>query len=254
MRFEEIINKNISHLTQTDLTILHYIMQNKKQCISLKASQLAKLTYTSSAGLTRLSKRLGFPGFSEMRFFISQEIHEGNNYKQNNFKLLEDDITQTLRLIEQTDIIPILKRIQESDRVYVYGTDWAEKHAAENLSRNFLGCNLPFIQIPSITELNWTIPFLTEKDLLILISFSGESQRVNEISTQLELKNVDTLSITPLSKNSLSTNTTFNLYYEMSKLDLSTNKQLEYNYFSSLELVCDALFRYYVDNFHSKKV
>lgn len=250
MRFEEVINTNISHLTQTDLSILHYIIQNKKQCASLKANELANLTYTSPAGLTRLSKRLGFPGFSEMRFFISQEIQENHNYNQNSFKLLKDDIAQTLRLIEQTDIVPILKKIHEANRVYVYGTDWAEKRAAENLARNFLGCNIPFIQIPSVTELNWTISFLNEQDLLIFISFSGENQRINEISTQLALKSVETLSITPLSKNSLSTKTTYNLYYQMSKLELSEDSQLEYNYFSSLELICDAIFRYYVDNFY----
>ncbi|MFD1319053.1 MurR/RpiR family transcriptional regulator [Loigolactobacillus zhaoyuanensis] len=252
MRFEEVINTNIERLTQTDISILHFIIENKQKCIALKASELAELTYSSTAGLTRLSKRLGFSGFSELRFFLAQELSETKHAKQNYSKLLTNDIQQTLKLIAQTDLYPIAQSISSAHRIYVFGTDWGEQRAAETLARNFLGCNQPFSIIPSITELNWTVQFMTENDLLILISFSGEDVELNHISNQLKLKSIPTLSITPLTKNSLSTKTTYNLYYQTTKIELSDNPNLEYNYFAALELTVDALFRYYVDNIYSK--
>lgn len=250
MRFEEVINTNTKQLTQTDRSILHFIIENKQKCSSIKASKLAELTYTSTAGLTRLSKRLGFSGFSELRFFLAQELADTQHAKQDYSKLLANDIQQTLKLIAQTDLYPIVKTISTAQRIYVYGTDWGEQRAAETLARNFLGCNLPFNIIPSITELNWTIQFLNINDLLILISFSGENVELNHISNQLKLKNIPTLSITPLSRNSLSTKTTYNLYYQTTEVELSNNPNLEYNYFAALELTVDALFRYYVDNIY----
>ena len=146
MKFEEVINKYADRLTKSDLDILNFILKDKEYAASLKTKELAKKTFTSPSGLTRLAKRLHFSGFQ-----------------------LSADLKDTIKLFLQIDMVPIMKKISQAHFIYVYGTDWGEQIAAQLLTRNFLATQLNMIFIPSITELKWQVKTITPKDLLILI-------------------------------------------------------------------------------------
>lgn len=248
MKIEEIININSNKLNNSELNVLTYIINNKNDVIDMKASSLSKITFSSTAGLTRLSKKLGFSGFSELRFFLSQEIKAAKTHTQQNYNtLLLDDVNQTLKLLTQTDLNPIFSKINSAKNIYVFGTDWGEKRAAELLSRDFLVYNLPFVTIPSITELNWKLSSMGSDDLLVLISYSGLNIELNKILYQMKLQKVSTLSITPLTHNPLSAKSTYNLYYQTTKLDIIAGNNLEFNYYSTLDLTIDLFFRLYLE-------
>lgn len=78
----------------------------------------------------------------------------------------------------------------------------------------------------------------------------GENKEVTQVSELIQLKGAKIISITPLSKNHLSSLTTYNLYYQTSELyKTSIDPSAEYNMFTTLHIVLDALFRNYFDNF-----
>lgn len=250
MKFEEIINIHSGKINNSEFNILTYIVNNKDDVIGMKSHDLANITFSSTAGLTRLAKKLGFSGFSELRFFLSQEVKTTKQKKHNYNHLLLDDVNQTLKTLTQADLNPIFLKIRSAKTIYVFGTDWGEKRAAELLSRNFLAFDLDFIIIPSITELNWKLSSITSNDLLILISYSGLNIELNKILHQMKLQEVQTLSITPLTHNPLSAKSTYNLYYQSTKLDILSGDNLEFNYYSTLDLTIDLFFRLYLEKYY----
>lgn len=251
MRLEEIINR-VDHFSTIEYTLLEYIISAKSKVIQMQAAELAKLTYTSAASVTRLSQKLGFSGFNEFKFFLKNEVNEQKTNNNKSWQLLQTDIEKTMQLIEEVNLAPIGQLISQASHIFVFGTDWGERNAAELLARNFMAVGIYMTVIPSVTELLWVSENIQKDDLMIIISYSGEDQGVTELSHYIKLKKTKLISITPLSKNRLSRLSTYNLYYQTTQLeDLSENPHAQYNLFTTLSFVLDALFRSYLDNIYS---
>lgn len=249
MRIEELINKYSDRLTTNDMQLLSVILKNKKIIGNLNSKEISDMVYSSPAGLTRLAKKLNFKGFTEFKYFLRHESDNTDTLKTNNIETLINDMNDTIKLLTQTNLTPLINAIHSARKIFVYGTEWGEQRAGELLARDFLACNILIYNIPSYTELQWVLNDITEDDLMFVISFSGENNLLNECLKKLKINNVPYISITPLSKNTLSSRATFNLYYSSTNLSISNAVGTEYNYFSPLELVVDALFRYYMDSY-----
>ncbi|KRL52308.1 MurR/RpiR family transcriptional regulator [Lacticaseibacillus manihotivorans] len=247
MSFEDLINKNADRLNQNDMQLVSFLLRNRDTIGELKSTEIADRVYSSPASLTRLSKKLGFSGFTELRYVITAEAKEQDQVKKNHTEALIKDMNDTIKLLSQTDLIPTVNLMHDASHIYLYGTDWGEKRACNLLARNFLACKMTLYTIPSITELKWLLPTLHSDDLLIVISYRGENVELNEGLMSLKLRKVPILSITPLSKNSTASRADYNLYYCSTRLDIQAAPGIDYNFFSPLEFVVDATFRYYLD-------
>ncbi|MCR1898385.1 MurR/RpiR family transcriptional regulator [Irregularibacter muris] len=250
MKLEQLINNCKEGFSPVDMDILSYILQNKNAIIKMSVRDLAKEAHTSNATIIRIMKKLGFSGYAEFKYYLKQqqEIKIPKTSK-NNLSLLAKDIEETLSLIRQTDMKPLCQAIFLAKRIFIYGTDWGERKAVEDFVRNFMAYQVFATAIPSITELNWIIDTFTEEDLIIFISFSGENKELAPKITKLKLKNIPFCSITPLSKNYLASSATYNLYYQFTPLNIDRDPHNEYNFFSTLHIVIEALFRFYVDSY-----
>lgn len=250
MRLEELINQTKS-FSETDYTLLEYIMASKGKVVKMNTSQLAAETFTSPASVTRLSKKLGFSGYNEFKYFLKSELKEQEFIDNTSWELLENDIYKTVNIVSETNFLPFSELIAKSKRIFVFGTDWGERNATEYLIRNFLTVGIYMVFVPSITELKWIAETTGSDDLVIIISFSGQSKDVTEISQILRLKQTTILSVTPLTKNYLANMTPYNLYYHTSELrTLRQKNQADYNFFTTLHILLDALYRNYFDNFY----
>lgn len=249
MRLEERINQ-IQTFSNTEYSLIEFILSSKSKVVTMQTTDLAEATYTSPASVTRLSKKLGFSGFNELKYFLKTELDTQEKIKAESWDLLQQDIKKTINLVSETNLLPINNLISKSKQIFVFGTDWGERNATELLIRNFMTIGIYLISIPSITEFRWIAESVTSDDLVLVVSFSGENKDVTEISKLIKLKGAEIISITPLTKNHLSSLTPNNLYYQASELSkISNNPNAEYNMFTTLHIVMDALFRNYYDNF-----
>lgn len=246
---QERINNAQNKLTTTDFNVLNYLMTNKQKIQNQSIHEITEKTFTSSASIVRLAKKLGFSGFSEMKYYIKSELEDNSEQFKSSISLLEQDIKDTLNLISEQNLQPICKQIQNTNQIYCYGTDWGEKNATSYLTRNFLACNIFMYQFPSVTEFLWTLDQIKENDLIIILSFSGNNEDLQRLIPLLKVKNVPILSITPLSGNFLSSEATYRLYYKATHLDINKTELTEYNFYSSLNILIDFLFRYYHENY-----
>lgn len=249
---EKRINKAHHKLTETDYSILNYLLAHKKSIQDRSIHDIADKAYVSAASIVRLAKKLNYSGFSEMKFAFKAELEENSEEFISSLNLLEEDISDTLNLVSEQNLQPICQSIQHAKRIYCYGTDWGEKMAADYLVRNFMACEIFIHQIPSTTEFLWTLDQMEEDDLILLISFSGENSTLKRTVPTLLAKNINILSITPLSGNYLASHATFRLYYKLTQLEINKTEETEYNFYTSLNVLTEFLFRYYHDNYYVK--
>lgn len=247
---ERRMNNAQNKLTTVDYNILNYLLTNKQKIQEMSIHEISEKVYVSSASIVRLAQKLNYAGFSEMKYAMKSEREDNSDKFRSSISLLEEDIHDTLNLISEQNLEPIFESIKSSKRIFCYGTDWGEKTAANYLSRNFLACEIFIYQFPSITEFLWAIDDMKEDDLVIILSFSGDNTELKRLIPLLKAKNISILSITPLSGNFLSSESTFRLYYKATQLEITETDETEYNFFTSLNILIEFLFRYYHDNYY----
>ena len=250
MRLEERINTYFGQLSKTDFAISNFIISNKSRIIQMSVEDISSAVYVSAASVVRFAKKLQFSGFSELKYFLKEELEEHDRLDETSTELLHKDIEETINLVTQTNLQPICQCIKQAERIYSYGTDWGERISSEYLVRNFMVADIFVHPVPSLTEMNWMIDKLTPNDLVIIFSYSGERNHVKTVMSQLKVRNIPVIAITPLSNNFLSSEATYRLYYKTTQLAEDPNGLKEYNFFTTLNLLTEYLFRYYYDNFY----
>lgn len=247
MDLEVLVNQHFHELNENDLQILSYVMKHKNKCQTMPIVELAQTTLTSKSSIVRLAKKLGFSGFSEFKYSLKNDSDKTQRDKaQVNFSSLQsEDNKATAKLFNQTDVVPILKEIYSAKRIFCYGTGWGQRDVLSDFRRNMVPLEKFLILLSAQRELQMAAAStITEDDLLIVLSLSGDIQEVKDEMTMLKLKEIPILSITNLRNNNLASMATHNLYFQATPISLKGE-----DIFSFLPLfqVTDSLFRTYLD-------
>lgn len=136
-----ILNNPKLSFSASEKAVIEYLLQNKNQIAQLTLSQLAKLSNTSNATIIRLSKKLGFNGFSALKIALIKE-HEDQKFTVSSvdfsfpFQPADSliDIHHAMSSLYQTsiqkldaylDLQSLLKLAHEiiySNRIFIFGT------------------------------------------------------------------------------------------------------------------------------------
>ena len=88
MKFEERVLNESYKLTEMETEIVDYIQKNLQEIDHFKIQQLAKQFYTVPNTITRLSHKLGYSGFSELKHVIKYEQEEKIDLKNKSQQIL----------------------------------------------------------------------------------------------------------------------------------------------------------------------
>src|SRR5699024_12248968 len=102
-------------------------MTNKQKIQNQSIHEITEKTFTSSASIVRLAKKLGFSGFSEMKYYIKSELEDNSEQFKSSISLLEQDIKDTLNLISEQNLKHICKQIKNTKKIYYNKTKWIKK-------------------------------------------------------------------------------------------------------------------------------
>ncbi|PZE21147.1 MurR/RpiR family transcriptional regulator [Paenibacillus xerothermodurans] len=218
MRFEERVQKFEYKLNDTDDQIVEYIIKNKKDTVQLSIQSLAAKLFTVPNTVTRLSKKLGYDGFSQLKNRLKDELQttDRDQVADN----LHHNIQRTLSLLDPEKIAMVNRMIQDAGRVLFFG----------------VGDSLPFCEMMvkhlkivgkaaeyyiHRHEMIHEISHLTGDDLIFFISLSGETPQVLEMAELCRQRGVAIVSLTHFSRNSLQQLAVVNLYCYSPKLMLN---------------------------------
>lgn len=177
--------------------------------------------------------------------FLKWQEQEGGNSDKSQVEILRNDILETLKYIKKKDFSEICKLIHHAQRIFIYGTGTAQLDCAFELQRMFLAVQKYLHVIQAQTELEMVIKDLTINDLVIIISFSGDTPTIFPAIQSLVAKGIPFISVTNLKNNHLARMTPFNLYANSSSNELSDDTKL--NTFASFFIIGEMLFSHYVD-------
>lgn len=244
MKLEELINENYSKLNENDIYILKYILKNKKECYNLGVNELANRCNVSKTTIVRCVKKLGFQGYSEFKVHLKWKESDEINKDEDNIKNLLIDINQTINYIKDKDFTNICKLIYNADRIFGYGTGAPQRAVLQALKQTLFAANKHLYIIEGEGEFEGLIDKITEKDLIIIISLSGNTTSLEKNTNKLSLKGIEYISITKLVNNKLSTTTPYNLYATTSRVKLDDGN--DYETFTMYYILIEVLFRHYL--------
>ncbi len=213
---ERIINdKNIS-LNPNELDIIRQLNNKLDMIPSISINQLSKELFTSVSTLHRTIKKLGFSGYTDFKYQVSDYLnHEqpviyvAENYLEN----VINEITLTHK-INKNEISNVAKSILNAKNKFCYGTGWKQKQLVDNFSNDLLYYGESFTTLRTIDDLVIAVNHMDSNSLLLIVSVHGNPSEYLHALKQAQLKNVTLVTITIDKMNNLSKYADFPLFYK----------------------------------------
>lgn len=246
LSLNSVISQKYDELNENEKYIAQYILSNTQECQNIPIVELAEKTLTSKSSILRFTKKLGFSGFSEFKYFLKDTISY-KNVTEDLFKTMEEDFYQTSKLFKQQSLKEILTVFHEANRIYVYGSGWGQRNALDTFCRSLVPIGKYPILIESEKELELSLSQMNKSDMVIILSLSGNNKPANSILKTIKLIEVPLLSITELSSNRLANIADYNLYFHSTQ---STIPIADSYSLLSMFQVMDMLYRAYVSEYN----
>ena len=227
MQLEELVNSHRENLNPTDMSIWKFIFNNRKKSARMTIHELAKHCAVSSATLVRFAQKLGFRGFGELKAAINFEKPLPADYKYDVINNLKNFYNKTIENLTHRDYDGAIKLLYNARRIFAFPSGHVQRNVVQEMRRIFLESKIFIYEIVGLGELDSVIDALTEDDIFIFISLSGESPVVIEAAKRLKDKGIPTISITQLSENTLASLSTVNLYISPATFQLQGDAQFK---------------------------
>lgn len=242
MRMEELLNDSYEKFTDNEKHVCHYLSGHYEECIKKTIEEFAIDCHVSKTLLVRFAKKIGLSGYSELKARIKIELQEKEESVEGLLWTMTDSYHKMMNDLIQKDLSTFFKKLYSAERVFVYGSGSSQARAASEMKRIFL----PVKEMISFTghDLFYALQKIaTPKDLVIIISLSGESNIVVKLAKMLRVNQVETVSITGLRSNTLASLCGENLY--INSICLPVKYRIEYEFTTPYFILIEYLYLSY---------
>ena len=225
VKLQELVNANWDKLNENDVYVWKIINKNKKECSSMSIEELGSKCNVSRTTILRFAKKLGLSGFSELKFKLKSEKEDPveASVEMVDLDLVQGNYIQLLNEMKAKNFDEICELIECTDRIFVYGTGMLQRLVAHELLRLFGSIQKFMFVVEGEAEVNRMMEGITPKDLVIVISITGEAPFTRSLARRLNVMGVPYISITELSNNVLARLSTCSLYVSPKSVDCWTD-------------------------------
>lgn len=248
-------------MSETEETIASFILSLGENIQKYSTRNIAEATYTSPATVVRLCKKLNFKGFDDFKVQFLKEIEylnsqygkvdanfpfqKGDTMMNTAYKisqLHEDTLKDTMSLLHHDSLQKALKLLKYSRSIHIYcfgtGLNIAESFRERMLK---IGKNVTISN--NMNYQLYDANAIPQGDIALIISYSGETEKIIMIAETCQKKGVPIIAITSFGENTLS-------QLSSCQLVMSTKESMFHNLgdFSthlSLHLILDILYSTY---------
>lgn len=246
MLLDEAINHHYLKLNQNEFIVLSFIKNNKTLCSTLSLNEISKTCSVSNSFMMRLSKKLGFSGFSELKYQLKHESLLPIETPLTIIETIQDDITETIRLMNSDSFNNLPRILHEANAIYTYGSGYGQRTILEDFRRGMIHCNKFIISLPTSKEVHLNAQHLKKGDVILIVSMSGEVPNIETDITEMLSKEVKVISVTEFKSNSLASRASDNLYIKSSQI-LNPNPKNNYTSYTTLTLLLDTIVKFYLN-------
>lgn len=216
--FFDFVNDKVCLLNKTENKIFDYVVKNQDDVKSMSIRKLAKECYVSTTTLFRFVKKLGFTGYNEFISTLRLSGSKGDmaiipnvvtqkNYSEEYLK----NIIESVRVVKEDDAEKFCHMINNDNKIYIFGVDLTKQVV------KYIHCLLSMMGYNAVIvhdayEIESVIRYIKEEDVILILSFSGESSSMINIIERIKMKNRNIVSVTRADNNIIQGLSDINFY------------------------------------------
>lgn len=208
-----------SQLSNSDLKLANYTIENLEEIPRMTSTELATKSQTSQATVIRFSKKLGYRKFSDFKLALSKEVEKkiSNEYSNISFsdpfqsakaKLVHNNqmvLEAAAEMLDETTIRNVVEVLLNAQKIYVYGVG-SSVLAAEDIRQKWMKVGKIVVFDKDTYILSQQLQHDKEKNVFWGISHSGKNRDVLTLLEQANSAQLVTVGMSQLGKNQLAKN------------------------------------------------
>ena len=181
----------------------------------MKIHELSQYTHASNATIHRFTRKLGFDGYSDFKSYLKFESEHLSQLPKDSMDAFKQEIETTFSYLDRIDYNLITDKLNHASTVYLYGTGRAQKNVADEAQRILLTMHKNIIVLHDVHELKMVLNRSIDEDLFFIISLSGESHQLTDVTNLLQLRQKYFISVTTMKDNSLAQKRAITFMYQV---------------------------------------
>ncbi len=179
MKFNERIYDLEFRLNDTDDLIIEYIQKHRDEIGSISIRMIADELFMSPNSIMRTCKKLGYSGFSELKFSIQNEDNPREMKSAGGIVLdkMPQNIIKTIDVLDEDVLRSIIDTMVSAKKILITGIG-DSVYFCELLGRYLRCLDKRVDYFAQIHDMEYTAKFYGEEDLVFVISASGNVQRL----------------------------------------------------------------------------
>lgn len=223
---KEIIGK----LPPSEQKIASYIIEHPEAAITATASELGERTGTSGAAVIRLCKSLGLKGFQDLKLKVAGDLQKDQEAGYRDIRPNEDHssviqkmtsnsiqaLRETSEILNIEELSKAVDALIEASAIHFFGVG-ASSIIAKDAQQKFLRINKYATAFTDIHMVATQIANAHKNDVVVGISFSGETEEIFKVIDMADKKGVKTISLTSYGISPVSEKAMIKLFASSSK-------------------------------------
>jgi DNA-binding MurR/RpiR family transcriptional regulator len=203
------LQKIITSLPPSEQKIAAYIIEHPEEAITATASELGERTSTSSAAVIRLCKSLGLKGFQDLKLRVAGDLQKSHvegyrDIKPNEsyFSIIDKMTSNSIQALRETseiinteELSKAVDIISAAPNIHFFGRG-ASGIVATDAQQKFLRINKNATALTDIYIIATQIANANPNDVVMAISFSGETEDIVKVLDMANAKGIKTISLT----------------------------------------------------------
>lgn len=200
----------IDELKPSERKVAAYILEHPEEVVKLSVQKLADLSGVSEATIIRLARSLNMKGYQELKLRIAGDLNKRNalgNYQEmvmegsadsimkavswNNIRSIQD----TLSVLSCEEVERAARALSQARKIDVYGVG-ASAVIAEDIRQKFFRINRWCEAHADFHAQLTSAVNLTERDVAIGISYSGQTEEVIQSLTEAKKQGATIIALT----------------------------------------------------------
>ena len=178
--------------TSTEQRIAEYILQNPEKVVEGSAQELARESDTSPAAWIRFSKKLGYKGLPSLKMDLAKDDKENDDLyhvlieEKDSIetmvrkvqKISRNTLEQTYKLLNTDELKAAIQYLLQASNIYLVGIGGSGV-VCTDMMQKLTRLHRSVIYHEDAHVLLARIAHITPEDVLVAISYSGETNLVN---------------------------------------------------------------------------
>lgn len=226
-RLDELIIKYYDKLNSNDLYLYQYINANRKACRDLTIEELAARSHISKSSILRFAQKLSLRGYSELKVYLRLDEKEEREADKDILSVVCNDYHRAIEEFKNKNCETVCKMIYEAEHVYVYATGSMQASVGREFQRKFLYAKKHILTSEGKGEFQQILEMASPRDLIIMISLSGDSPYTVECARAIKIKNIPLIAFTKMKVNQLVRLSDESMYAGTSEITSATKDSYE---------------------------